>query len=170
MSQACAPPITLGVLGVLLSSPRVWGWTPPPSRSRRRSTARSASTPRSPQGEKVFPQQVTVSVYNAGTREGLAGRTMQQLTDAGFAEGDSGNAAQRQGRRASRSGPPTPQSPAVQLVASRLGEDVEIVERRDGPGLGVTVRRRRRVRATSSRDSARSRPTADAEICSPPVD
>ena len=63
-------------------------------------------------GEKVFPDQVVVSVYNAGTREGLAGLTMRQLTQLGFVEGESGNAPEPgQGARGPRSGPRSPATP-----------------------------------------------------------
>jgi len=43
-------------------------------------------------GTKVFADQVVVNVLNAGTRSGLAGRTMGLLTDKKFIEGVSENA------------------------------------------------------------------------------
>ena len=56
----------------------------------------------------------------------------------------------------------------MQLVASYLGKGTKI-ERRDGPGLGVTV-----VVGDKFGDLAEGLPSteveADAEICSPPVD
>jgi hypothetical protein len=61
----------------------------------------------------------------------------------------------------------TPDSPDVQLVATYFGDDVDI-ERRDGPGAGVTV-----VVGDRFRDLAEGERSivaeADAEICSPPV-
>jgi hypothetical protein len=116
-------------------------------------------------GTKVFPQDVTVSVFNAGTREGLAGRTMQLLTDDGFAEGTMGNVSARVG--VAQIWTLEPENPAVRLVASRLGPDVEI-ERRDPPGVGVAV-----VVGDDFTDLVEGeRATvadADATICSPPI-
>ncbi len=60
-----------------------------------------------------------------------------------------------------------PESPAVQLVASRLGEGVEI-ERRDPPGVGVTVVVGDRFEDLVKGNRAVVAET-DTEICSPPV-
>lgn len=157
--------ITLTVLCLVLVVAALWGW-----RAATEPLPAKVDTPICVEktfssGAKVFPQDVTVSVYNAGTRSGLAGRTMQQLTDAGFAEGISGNV---------KADVPVvqiwtlePENPAVKLVASRLGNDVD-VERRNPPGVGVAV-----VVGdgfVDVVDGAKSViVTSDAEICSPPV-
>jgi hypothetical protein len=117
-------------------------------------------------GEKVYPQQVTVSIYNASRREGLAGRTMQLLTDQGFAEGSSGNASSAKVSTVAI-WTTEPTDPDVRLVASYLGKGVDI-ERREGPGVGVTV-----VVGDRFNQLVKGQPAvvaaADTEICSPPV-
>ena len=89
-------------------------------------------------GGQVGPGDVTVSVYNGGTRAGLAGRTLEQLANRGFGIGDSGNAQERVPRIQVWAEEP---SPAVWLVRTHLGnraKDVRVV-RREGLGAGVTV-------------------------------
>lgn len=136
MPESVRTTITLVVLAVLLVGAAVWGWNaatdPLPAKVDRPVCVETEVGA----GERLYPQQVTVSVYNASDRSGLAGRTMRDLEDAGFAEGRTGDAARtRVGDVAIWSTEPT--SPAVQLVASYLG-DVDI-ERREGLGPGVTV-------------------------------
>lgn len=117
-------------------------------------------------GEEVYPSQVVVSVLNAGTREGLAGSVMGQLIDRGFAEGSSGNAPADTVVDDVQVWTPEPENPAVRLVASKLGDDVEVV-RRDTtlPGVVVVVgndfRRVKRGRDQVVADT-------DTRICSAP--
>ncbi len=166
MTQGARSAITLSVLVLVLVVGTLWGWSaataPLPGK---------VDTPVCEQrsiaaGEKVYPPDVTVSVYNAGTREGLAGRVMSDLTDEGFAEGSSGNAPNAD-VAAAAIWTPDPESPAVLLVASRLGDDVEVVRRASlGPGVTVVLGDdftevgggKRSVKATD-----------DAQICSPPI-
>lgn len=167
MGQGARSAITLAVLGLVLVGAAIWGWTaatePLPGK---------VDTPicvdrTVPEGDKVFPQDVTVSVYNAGTREGLAGRVMQSLSDAGFHEGNSGNAAPDVRVGVVQIWAPDRTSPDVRLVASRLGDGVQI-EERDGVGSGVTV-----VVGDDFTDVVDGRRAvvakSDATICSPPV-
>src|SRR5690606_17599840 len=42
--------------------------------------------------QEVFPEQVTISVYNASNRNGLASSTLNDLVDRGFIGAGSGNA------------------------------------------------------------------------------
>lgn len=165
MPEGARSAITISALGLLLVVAALWGWSaatdPLPAK---------VDTPicvdrTIEAGTKVFAQDVTVSVFNAGTREGLAGRTMQLLTDDGFAEGNSGNVSARVG--VVQIWTLDPQNPAVQLVASRLGPDVEI-ERRSAPGVGVAV-----VVGDDFEDLVDGQRSVvaqdDATICSPPV-
>ncbi len=166
MIEGARSAITISALGLLLVLAALWGWSaatePLPAK---------VDTPlcvdRTVEaGTKVFPQDVTVSVFNAGTRDGLAGRTMQLLTDDGFAEGDQDNVSARVG--VVQIWTLEPDSPAVQLVASRLGPGVEI-EHRDPPGVGVAV-----VVGDQFKDLTHGERSVvaqdDATICSPPVD
>jgi hypothetical protein len=166
MTQAMRTTITLVALGALLMIAAVWGWhatmKPLPAKV---DSPICVDTPVAA-GSKVYPQQVTVSVYNAGQREGLAGRTMQLLKDAGFAAGQAGNAASAKVDDV-EIWTSTPESPDVQLLATYFGDDVK-VERRDGPGVGVTV-----IVGDEFRDLAQGQRSFvaedDADICSPPV-
>lgn len=90
-----------------------------------------------PAGGKVTPRDVTVSVLNSGTREGLAGRTMQLFLDQGFAEGDNSNAPKGTTVPNAQIWTDEPGSPAVKLLASRI-PGVEVVEMAS-PAAGITV-------------------------------
>lgn len=168
MPQAAKSTGVLAGLAVLVALAAVWGWgavtepfpgkTDPPT---------CVATPVTA-GDKVFPGQVVVSVFNASERNGLAGRTMDLFTDDGFIEGDTGNAARNADVDVAAIWTETPTNPDVRLVASRLGPDVEIV-RRPGRAVGVMVlvgddfgdlvKGQRQVVAEE-----------DTRICSPPVD
>jgi hypothetical protein len=67
--------VTLATLGVLLFVAAVWGWAaltePFPSNEESVCVDQSFEA-----GEKVKPADVTVSVLNAGTRNGLASLTI----------------------------------------------------------------------------------------------
>jgi LytR cell envelope-related transcriptional attenuator len=166
MSQPMRTTVTLLALGVLLVLAAVWGWSaalkPLPAKVDRPICVDTHVSA----GDKVYPQQVTVSVYNAGRREGLAGRTMQLLKDEGFNPGNAGNAGSaKTDEVAIWSTRPT--SPDVQLVASYFGSDVPI-KRREGPGVGVNVIVGDRFRALA--DGLPSVVAeADGSICSPTV-
>jgi hypothetical protein len=167
MQQALKSTLVLGGLGLLLVVAAVWGWSNATQPFPGRTDAPTCVDRTVSQGEKVFADQVTVSVYNASNRNGLAGRTMNLFTDTGFGEGDTGNAPRSADVAVAAIWTDTPKSPDVRLVASRLGPRVEVV-RRDPLGAGVTVlvgddfeelvKGRRSVLAAQ-----------DVEICSPPV-
>lgn len=166
MGQGGRSAITLSVLGLLLVVAAVWGWGAATDPLPEKADAVTCVDRTVAEGERVFPQDVTVSVYNAGTREGLASRVLQELTDAGFHEGIGGNAAPTVRVGAVQIWTLEPQSPDVLLVASRLGDAVEI-ERREPVGFGVTV-----VVGDDFTEVGEGRKAvvarADATICSPP--
>jgi hypothetical protein len=165
MTQGARTTVTLLVLGALLAIAAVWGWhaTMKPLPAKVDSPICVDTPVRA--GDKVYPQQVAVSVYNASQREGLAGRTMQLLKDAGFVRGKAGNAASAK-VRVVEIWSTTPDNPDVRLVASYF-DDAE-VERRDGPGVGVTV-----VVGDKFKDLAEGKRSVvaedDTDICSPPT-
>ena len=168
MAQAGRSALTLGGLALALLLAAAWGWSQVTEPFPRKTEPPTCLSRVVPAGEKVFADQVTVSVFNASGRNGLAGRTMLDLTDAGFGAGDTGNAPSRTRVRAVEIWTETPKAPDVALVASRLGRDVRI-ERRDPLGAGVTVvvgdgfsglvKGPRSVKAED-----------DTEICTPPVE
>ena len=167
MTQGARSAITLSVLAVLLVVAAAWGFAAATAPFPGKVDTPICEDQDVAAGDKVFPQDVTVSVYNAGTRDGLAGRVMQSFTSAGFAEGQSGNAT---GVKVPvvQIWTTEPKNPAVLLVASKLGKGVA-VESRDGLGAGVTVvvgdgftKLVKGLRSVTAKD--------DATICSPPVE
>jgi hypothetical protein len=167
MARGARSAITLTVLGLLLVLAAAWAWNAATEPLPAKVDTPLCVSREIAAGQKVFPPDVTVSVYNAGTRDGLAGRVMQGLTDDGFAEGNSGNTASRARDAAAQIWTEQPKSPAVRLVASRFGKKVDI-QRREGIGAGVTVvvgddfgKLAKGDKFVVVRD--------DTEICSPPV-
>jgi hypothetical protein len=167
MTDGVRTAVTLSALSVLLVLAAAWGWhaatDPLPAKV---DTPICVPTDVAA-GDKIFPEQVTVSVYNAGQREGLAGRTMQLLTEAGFAQGQVGDTPNAKVPVVAIWAD-DPDSPAVKLVASRLGTDVDIAQR-EGPGAGVDV-----IVGDGFTDVVRGARSvvaeADTTICSPPVE
>ena len=138
MEQAAKSTVTLAALSVVLVLVGIWGWNaatkPFPAKTEPpKCVATSIDA-----GEKVFPQQVTVSVYNASDRNGLAGQTMAELVEQGFTKGDTGNAPGNARVPVAAIWTDTPKNPDVLLLASRLGKSAEVV-RRDSAGVGVTL-------------------------------
>ena len=90
-------------------------------------------------GDLVRTSDVTVSVYNAGTRSGLAGRTQEELLARGFLPGDLGNAPDDIGKVALVAVlASNQQDPAAMLVARQFGQDTK-VRKYDELGSGVEV-------------------------------
>ena len=90
-------------------------------------------------GEKVLRQDVVVSVFNAGTRSGLASRTLATLTDRGFAPGRTGNAPPNVTVYVAQIWTREPNNPAVRMVARQFQDVVVRTGRRLGPGVVVVV-------------------------------
>lgn len=159
--------LTLGVLAVLLVLGVGWGVAQvtepfpgkvdPPICVDRSFTA----------GDRIHPQDVTVSVLNASKREGLAGRTMSELVTAGFVEGQTRNAPDRTPVSRAEIWTTDADNPAVRLVRSRLGRP-EVVEKDDPGAAGIVV-----VVGDDFEETVEGRPsiTADADVvvCGPPL-
>lgn len=113
-------------------------------------------------GDLVRTTDITVSVYNAGTRSGLASQTQEELTARGFLPGDIGNAPDdlesvREVKVLARS----KDDPAAGLVARQfaaglvptrhedIGSGVEVVVGDQFDGL-VKAPRRMRAKAAGS--------------------
>jgi LytR cell envelope-related transcriptional attenuator len=167
MEQAARTGLTLAGLAALVVLGGLLGWAaltqPFPEKT---TPPKCVATKVSP-GEKVFPGQVTVSVFNAGGRNGLASSTMAALVDAGFAEGDTGNAPSGAKVARVQIWAPSPQSPDVRLLKSRLGPETPVVKQ-NGPGAGLNV-----MVGDGFTQLVKGPPsvkaTKEAEICSPPV-
>jgi hypothetical protein len=92
-------------------------------------------------GDLIRTRDVTVSVYNAGNRSGLAGQTQQELAARGFIEGDVGNApADAADVRFVRVLTTSRDDPAARLVARQFGKRVQVSVAPDlGAGVEVIV-------------------------------
>jgi len=109
-------------------------------------------------GETVRTRDVTVTVLNAGTQNGLAGDVQQALVRRGFLPGRTDNAPDDQLVRFVRILAPSRRDPAARLVAIQFGKRTVIQPTREdlGPGVDVVVGDRfkglqkapRRLRAT----------------------
>jgi hypothetical protein len=159
---------TIGVLFLLLVVGAAWGWSALTAPFPGKADAPVCEDRGVQKGEKVFASQVVVSVYNAGERTGLAGRTMGLFTDRGFHRGESGNAPNSAKVPVVQVWTTDRKNPAVQLVVSQLGPHHSVV-RHSSLGAGVTVvvgdhfhglgHKTPFVRARSA-----------SKICSPPVE
>jgi hypothetical protein len=92
-------------------------------------------------GQRISTRQVVVSVYNAGTRAGLADTTMSVLTNRGFDRGSVGNAPAGSGVKVAQVWTTRRQDAAARLVALQFGPAIKVkIKRVDlGPGVDVVV-------------------------------
>ena len=115
-------------------------------------------------GDLVRTTDVTVSVYNAGTRSGLAGRTQEELLARGFLPGELGNAPDDVSnvRRVAVLAA-SANDPAAMLVARQFGKGTKVRKHEDvGSGVEVVVGDRFRGLADAPR---RMRAQADGSGC-----
>ncbi|VXC32408.1 LytR C-terminal domain-containing protein [Nocardioides sp. AX2bis] len=125
----------LVLLGVVLGA-AAWGWSRLTSPVGDAAGGPCTETDLEP-GDRVTTEQVVVTVLNAGSRSGLAGRVTGDLVDQGFVKGQSTNAPSGTEVPRVQIWTDSPRSPQVRLVRGYLGE-VSVV-RRDPVGEGVTV-------------------------------
>lgn len=92
-------------------------------------------------GQRIRAKEVQVSVYNSGTRSGLASQTLRSLHRRGFREGEVGNAPD--GAKVDDVQVWTTQKSdrAAKLVALQFGKDAKVVVKEEsiGPGIDVLV-------------------------------
>lgn len=119
-------------------------------------------------GQEIFPDQVTVSVFNASRRNGLASRTMNGLTSRGFVAARTGNAPETEARvRGVQIWAQNAKNPAVALVRQQFRRAKVTEGPSLGPGVVVVVgdgnvRLKRPRRSPTSYVS-----TTPTTICSP---
>lgn len=166
MPQSLKSLLTMAVLLGLLVGGAVWGWTAftEPLPTTEEPPVCEDTTVAA--GSKLIPDQVTISVYNASTRAGLASRTMGLLTSQGFGQGQMGNAPAGTDVAVAEVWADDVNSPAALLVRTYLGKRVEIQQRASlGPGVTVIV-------GPDFEALAKGKPAVkvaqDATICSPP--
>ncbi len=161
--------ITLATLAVLMLLGVTWGWgqmtKPFPGKV---DAAICVETSYGP-GDELFVQDVTVSVLNASAREGLAGRTLDELKSAGFAEGQTANAPKGTALTTpSEIWVDNVDNPGAKLLRARLGK-VPVVAHPEADYAGIVVV------VGDAFDTLREGPPSvtladDAVVCSPPVD
>lgn len=165
MPEAMKSGVTLVSLLLFTLAGAIWGWhalTRPLPGSAEPPLCRDRAVT---EGSRLHPDQVTVSVYNASERAGLAGSTLDALGEAGFGAGEHGNAPRGTQVLRAQIWVDDVDGPAAALVRSYLGKGTPV---REGPALGpgVVV-----VLGAEFEGIARGRPfvvvRADATVCSP---
>lgn len=131
--------ITLAVLAVVLVLAALWGWSAVSQPFPEQAEAPVCVDAEFAKGDRISRSDVTVSVYNAGTRVGLAGLTMDLLVDEGFAQGSEGNAPDQRKVGRVQIWTEEPKSPAVRLVASHFRKAKVVRREADAPGVMVVV-------------------------------
>lgn len=160
--------LTLGALALLLLVGVLWGWSAVTAPFPETIKTAICTTATVPAGTKVYADQVTVSVANAGDSEGLAGRTMQLPTDAGFGEGSIDNAPPDADVEFAEIWTDDRSNPAVRLVASRLGDRARVIAAEsDLPGVTVIVGDDFKKLVEGRRWT---RSEEESEVCSPPAE
>lgn len=134
--------VTLGVLLVVLGAMAVIGFqqltAPLPGAPSAQETCSEAETEVQ---QFIKRSDVQVSVFNAGSREGLAGSTLERVEEAGFRAGNSGNAPNSARVRRAVVWTTEPDDRSARLVALAFGKRTRVVETdKDlGPGVDVLV-------------------------------
>jgi hypothetical protein len=90
-------------------------------------------------GQQIRPQQVQVSVFNAGTRTGLAQLTLSRLVKRGFRRGEVGNAPASVHVKRAQVWTRLRHDPAAILVARQLGKGTAVERTKVNLGIGVDV-------------------------------
>lgn len=118
-------------------------------------------------GQEIFPDQVTVSVFNASRRNGLASRTMNGLTSRGFVSARTGNAPDTRVRGV-QIWAQNAKNPAVALVRQQF-RNAKVVDGADlGPGVVVVIGDGNVALKRPRRSPTSYVSTTPATICSPP--
>ena len=148
MRQGIQTLLTLGVLTALLVAAVIWGYqaltAPLPGDQEEAVDIPTCEPTEVAAGEVIEVADVTVSVVNAGSRSGLAGRTLSLLTDAGFVAGSTANAPEGTSVQRVAIFTADRNDPAIPLVRSWLGK-AEVRNRPDkveeigAPGVIVVV-------------------------------
>lgn len=150
--------VTMLVLIGLLVVAAVWGWRSlfaalPDDGLAAEEPAPTCTTELVDAGERIRSDQVRVSVFNAGSRSGLAGQTLDALVERGFLPGDIGNAPDDLEVRRVQVWSTVEGDPRARLVARQFGTSVKVrfSDEDLGPGVDVVVGDRFRTLAKAPR-------------------
>src|SRR3954464_14519820 len=115
--------VTLAALALLMLLGVTWGWAQVLKPFPGKVDAPICVDTSYKAGDELFVQDVTVSVFNASGREGLAASTLQALEDAGFAPGESANAPKGTSvTTAAEIWVKDPHDPGAKLLRRRVGK------------------------------------------------
>ncbi|WP_110207820.1 LytR C-terminal domain-containing protein [Nocardioides daejeonensis] len=164
--------LTMGVLAALCVFALFFGMravtAPVPDQSLVADPEPACETRQISAGTKVGPQEVTVSVYNASGRAGMASKTMQELIERGFAPGNSGNVKAPEVAFV-QVWTDSKDNPAAELVAKQFGPATKIVTDKTLPGIGVVVVIGPKIQPMPKDAPASVTAQSAASFCSPPV-
>jgi hypothetical protein len=159
--------MTLAVLAVLVLVGVVWGWSALTDPFPHTATTKVCYPTSLQPGDRVSAPKVTVSVFNASERSGLAERTMSSFEDQGFGPGSVGNAPKGTVVVYAQIWTQDRHNPAVQLVLSRLGPRAHVIEHKSkGAGVTVLVGPKFTKLVPGKQSTKVTEPTT---ICSPPT-
>lgn len=137
--------VTMLVLLAILAAGALWGaralFAPLPSADPTAEPSAKCVTKTVRKGQRVIAKQVQVSVFNAGTRPGLADETLISLTKRGFKRGAAGNAPETSTVKRAQVWTTAANDTAALLVARQFAPAATIRRVRVdlGPGVDVVV-------------------------------
>ena len=132
--------VSILVLGVVLGVKTLFA--PLPGSDKATATPSPSCSPKTVRkGQRIRSTQVQVSVFNGGTRSGLADETMRLLARRGFTQGDVGNAPSDAKVTRVRVLTTEKNDMAATLVARQFGRTTRVIvtETDLGPGIDVIV-------------------------------
>jgi hypothetical protein len=128
------------VLGVFVGVRELFAPLPGSSGSAEETPVASPSCePQDSRAGRIRSRQVTVNVFNGGTRAGLAGLTLDRLATRGFRPGEAGNAPSDSGVKRVQVWIVEGEETAGRLVARNFGPKVPVVEQEPADDLGDGV-------------------------------
>jgi len=158
-ARALTTGVTLVVAAGLLVIMAVWGYHAATSPIPGDDATASSGPTCPPEDQKVTKYvhrgEVTVSVYNAGKRSGIAQATADLLEAAGFKPGEVGNAPDGITVKGAAVYTTEGDDPDAELVARALGQGTEVVRTDEeyGPGVDVVIGNRFTVKLDPSAPS-----------------
>ena len=132
--------VSILVLGVVLGVRTLFA--PLPGSDKATATPSPSCSPKTvKKGQRIRSTQVQVSVFNGGTRSGLADETMRLLAQRGFTQGDVGNAPTDAKVSRVRVLTTEKNDMAAALVARQFGRTTRVIvtDTDLGPGIDVIV-------------------------------
>ena len=142
MNERMTAPLTLAAAALAVLVMALWGvnaFTAPIDKDDATASDGSCDTPTA--GHRVKRSDITVSVYNAGKRQGRAGATLDLLEEAGFKPGAIGNAPKGTRIRVAVVHTTKEVHTDATLVARAVGKNVQVVvvDEDLGPGVDVII-------------------------------